>query len=302
MASRPDPVTAFTDPNIAEVRKIEILNAADPVREADAAFERKDCRFLDTTGYDAIAGVENWNARLKAKYGTRIIGGPFGMVLNDQEQTYKRRRQEFAAEYNRHLLARLGEPGTPMDVAPRTRPERIAALIENLAISQERAGNAIVFTPAGDTPKTDRRMVAYEAVKELHQFGIEAFPALIGSLGDHRQSAPLRAQIPFYVGPACYCIIQDSIEDFPEEYYYNFRDGADGKMHERPSFLDSRDILDWWSARSRRTLVELRIEAIKWTVAEEMKLGFTDAKQKREILDPLEKLLHELAGNGAASP
>ena len=56
----------------------------------------------------------------------------------------------------------------------------IADLIERLAISNEPAADAPVFSPREDTPDTDPRVIAYDAAEKLRAFGKDAFPQLLG--------------------------------------------------------------------------------------------------------------------------
>jgi hypothetical protein len=44
---------------------------------------------------------------------------------------------------------------------------RIPTLIERLAISQENAGDAPILTPRRDAPRSDPRVIAYEAIGKL---------------------------------------------------------------------------------------------------------------------------------------
>ncbi len=84
---------------------------------------------------------------------------------------------------------------------------RVKELVSRLAISEEPAAMTPIDQPTNDTPKTDPRVIAYDAAKELRAFGTKAFPALLAALDDHRQSIPFRAIVPHDVGLACSCII-----------------------------------------------------------------------------------------------
>jgi len=169
----------------------------------------------------------------------------------------------------------------------------IKDLISRLAISEQPAGMSPIFTPSIDTPKTDKRVIAYDAVKQLLALGVKAFPALIASIDDHRQSIALRAMIPHDVGLACFCIIQEQVEDFPSTYRFE-RTGALFKKCNQPEALSRSTIKEWWSVRAGRPLLALQIEALEWTIAQEKQIGFVSQKQKTEILTPLETRLKEL--------
>ena len=182
--------------------------------------------------------------------------------------------------------------------SPPTAPT-IKELVSRLAISDEPAGMNPIYTPTKDTPKNDKRVIAHDAAKQLRERGVEAFPELLASLDDRRQSVAFRRVIPHTLGFACFCIIQDVVEDYPSAYYQAYpgwsRLGADAKPHERPNFLSSATIREWWRSRSARTLVQLRIEALDWTIEQERKIGFADEKQRTDFLVPLEKLRSQLA-------
>src|SRR6185436_17545259 len=93
------------------------------------------------------------------------------------------------------LVLCLGAELTPDDT-------RIAELISRLAISQEPAGEEPIYTRTKDTPKTDKRVIAYDAAERLREFGTKAFPALLKSLDDRRQSVAFRRVVPHDVGLA----------------------------------------------------------------------------------------------------
>jgi hypothetical protein len=114
---------------------------------------------------------------------------------------------------------------------------RIPKLIERLAISQEKADDAPIFTPSRDAPRTDPRVIAYDAIRRLQENGATAFPFLVNHLKDHRQSVAMRRVIPHDVGDACYCIITRQLYALPDGYGGSFyRKGRDGKLHERSVF------------------------------------------------------------------
>src|SRR5690606_6100810 len=122
--------------------------------------------------------------------------------------------------------------------------EDIELLIEQLAISQEPAGEAPILTPRRDTPKTDERMVAIEAGRKLSAYGVAAFPHMVKHLDDNRQSVAFRRVLPSTVGDACFCIIRGELIPLPEDYEMSIaRAGADGQLHERPLY-SGRDVFD----------------------------------------------------------
>ena len=180
--------------------------------------------------------------------------------------------------------------------------ESIDALIERLAISQDAAADAPVYTPSVDTPGDDPRVNPYDAAEQLKAYGKEAFPRLLEMFDDDRQSVCFRRMIPCTVGLACFSIIEDEIFLLPDGYSGSFgRTGADGKMHDRPLFFAPKlfemdTVAQWLAQREDRSLTELRIEALEWLVAEETKIGFQNEADRKDILDPLTRQLEILEG------
>lgn len=283
--------------------KIAVLQQADPVREANTAFERNDHRFLDIGEHNSDPSVNGWNCRLTTKYGKRRLGSEATLGLPAAQEAYRLVRDGFASAYNKQMLARLGETDSVLETRPKTNEDRFKALIECLAISDEPAGNAAILTPSRDTPSTDKRAVAFDAVAELQRFGTEAFPALIAARNDKRQSIALRAVIPHTVGLACHCIVENQIVDLPGGFggcHYWQRTGADGREHDQPSYFKERPLEEWWPKNAHRTLLDLRIEALEWQIAEENRIGFTEEKQRERFLYPLQYLLSQLRAGFAA--
>ncbi len=94
----------------------------------------------------------------------------------------------------------------------------IKALIEKLAISNEPAADAPVYTPSIDTPKSDPKAAAYAAAERIRTYGKDAFPYLLKHLDDQRQSVAFRRVLPSTVGDACFCIIRDQVFNLPKDY------------------------------------------------------------------------------------
>lgn len=173
----------------------------------------------------------------------------------------------------------------------------IEALIDKLAISDQPAGDHIIFTPSIDTPKDDKRVIAYEAIKKLMSCGKRTFPYLIKKFDDNRQSVAIKPKIPITVGGTCYHIIEQMIFDLPEDYQGSYlRIGADGQYHNRPYSL-GQDLFTWdtieaWlEERKNKSLEEIQIEALEWMIEREKEIGFQNKEDMKEILTPLEKQL-----------
>ena len=186
-------------------------------------------------------------------------------------------------------------PSAAAAVAARADSPNAAAirkLIDGLAISQEAASDEPVFTPSRDTPGSDPRVAAYDAAERLEALGIEAFPLLLDSLGDQRQSVAFRRVLPSTVGDACYVLVSRQLYSLPPNYQGSFfRTGADGRGHARPVF--SKDLLTpdnlkgWLAARAGRTLPELQLEALGWVLAEEERIGAAAPEDEERFLAPL---------------
>lgn len=303
----PSTATQLGNEDLKVAEKIEVIKAADPAKDVQAALDRKDRRFLDLTGYDAVPGVENWTDRLKKTYSTRVIGSSFGMLVDDLDESYFKLREEYAAKYNRLLFEKLGEKAEPApDLAALPVDKRIDALIERLAISNEPAAEEPVYTPSRDTPKSDRRMVAYGAAEELRKLGYAAFPQLIAKLDDRRQSGAFGRWRRHDVGMACYSILMWQVYSLPDDASASFyRTGADGKPHSRPVHLDQiwekEGLGPWLEARKKQPLIEIQLEALSWVLDREREIGAQDEEAKKEHIAPLERGLEKLKKEAEAA-
>jgi len=191
------------------------------------------------------------------------------------------------------------EPSTKKDIG-----SQVEALIEKLAISEEPAGKKPIYSPDRDTPKTDKRVIAYEAACELKKHGKRAFPFLLRHLDDKRQSVAFRRVIPHDVGDACFCIIRDQVFCLPKDYRGSiYRTGGDGKMHERayfsaPDLFTYKTIGPWLEARKGKSLEAMQVEALEWLIEQEKRIGFQDEEAKKKFLYPLERQLAVLRKKG----
>ncbi len=187
----------------------------------------------------------------------------------------------------------------PPELSQEELRNRVPALIEKLAILQEPAGEEPIYTPPIHTPRDDPRVVAYDAACELKRLGKQVFPFLLEHLADKRQSVAFRRVVPYDVGLACFCIIEDHILVVPHDFP-NFvqRKGADGEVHYRPFYaahlfsrglFDSTTVAAWLEARADRTLAEMQVEALDWLIMGESEIGFPDEKERAEILGPLQR-------------
>jgi len=205
------------------------------------------------------------------------------------------------------LSAAIGHADNPKNddqsKAPAAKPSpheaEIRELIDKLAISEKVATEEPVLTPSKNTPATDKRVIAFAAAAKLRAFGAEAFPYLLDALDDKRQSVGFRRVLPSTVGDACFCVIEEHLYALPKDYRGSFyRQGKDGKNHERPVFLKElfspATIRDWLEERRGRRLEELQLEALGWVLDEEEKIGAATPGDQKNFLRPLRTKYAEL--------
>jgi len=165
--------------------------------------------------------------------------------------------------------------------------ETARALVRDLIIADRPAGNYPIYSlpemqiPGQPKPPPpdpdDPRLRAYEAVKKLRAMGMAAWPALIESVDDNRQSIPLAAEIPCKLGRACFHLIADVI---------NAR-APRGHFDDYDFILDGDDLRDWWKERQGRGLRELKIEAalFAWTLAGHARPPKDQPHYAKQLLD-----------------
>jgi len=177
-------------------------------------------------------------------------------------------------------------------------PDDTPGLIEALASPNyfpRVEGYGIIY-PEGFDHRAQERV--RRAERKLRKKGFAAVPHLMQYLEDIRYSYTERFDTwhNHALGEVCFYIIEDLVE--VRGFDYASRIGADGKEHDRPSYLWSvcmqGKMQQWWQERAGRSLCALRIEAGEWTLAEERKIGFTDPAQERRVTTPLLKRLGEL--------
>lgn len=280
--------------------KLKALKSADVAAELDAALKRGDRRFLDLTGFGAVPGVENWSPRLEKKYGVMVVGSGGAMIVEDGQKEYEQALSDYASRYNRLLFAKLDEkpdPAEDLNATPLDR--RIDVLIERLALSDDPAEGLPLPTPSQGTLPSDRRMIAFDAVKELTKIGYPAFPKLVARLEDRRQSIAISRHERQDLGTACLVILRDQIYSFPEGYRFGYsREGADRQSHVNSYYADreffGEDIAPWITARKDKSLLEIQIEVLTWVVERERGAGAPTEEERQEYVVSLEKHLEGL--------
>jgi hypothetical protein len=174
--------------------------------------------------------------------------------------------------------------------------EEIRALIDMLVSPKTAAPNPITYKDL-EASKDQR-----EAFLKLRQVGLAAFPLLIERFDDDRYSFTFEtpsSDMNYSVGRACQAVLRDYIT--LGTYDLAMPNGADDPMFikRRPSYVahfnlfDKRTAQEWWEQRKNKSLKELQLETLEWTIAEEAKnpKDFTD--RERKFLDTCLKNLRD---------
>ncbi|MBB6430953.1 hypothetical protein [Algisphaera agarilytica] len=162
-----------------------------------------------------------------------------------------------------------------------------------------------IFGDQEDEQPDPSRVANYERIwnakDQLKSLGLNAFPALVNAIDDERYSysGVYAAWRNHSVGDACFFIIQSQVEYYG--YGYKSRQapstGSTAPSFTKPSYLyamRNHGLEAWWEERKYLSLQELQIEALEWTIEQEVSAGFTNPEQKKIILEPLENRLAEL--------
>ncbi len=156
-----------------------------------------------------------------------------------------------------------------------------------------------LIQPNGTDPNYEvKSKKAYLAYQKLFEIGYPAFPLLLKHLNDKQRGFVLRATCPLTLGHSCYFILEDKIYNYPKGYLNSLtRTGKDGKNYLRTHYdilFNKKNIKEWLNDRKDMTLKEIQIEVLKFIIKKEKAIGFTNKKQKEEILTPLLKQLKQL--------
>jgi hypothetical protein len=139
-----------------------------------------------------------------------------------------------------------------------------------------------------------------KARRKLIHLGKDAFPILIEHLKDTSYSRSICTAIlrSLSVGDVCFQIIEEQVD--LAGMRYKSREGSDGEYHVHRGYFSqyckgawyTRDGLrKWWKEHQHRSLREMQIEALKWAIERERKIGFPEEKDRERYLNPLlEKL------------
>lgn len=159
-------------------------------------------------------------------------------------------------------------------------------------------GGGGIFGDDKLTPEDEEGDRVLRVREQLRDIGMPAFDALISARVDERYSYSwvYAAWRNHSVGDACFMIVESQVVF--HGFGYKSREAADGRHAVKPSYLRhlraQKRLGQWWADRRGRTLRELQVESLEWTIAQERFLGFTDDEQRDRILKPLEERLAEL--------
>jgi hypothetical protein len=162
------------------------------------------------------------------------------------------------------------------------------------------------FRPIRSFPKgynVEAQEKVEKARKKLIALGKDAFPALIEHVQDKGYSRPISTAIlrGLSVGEVCFMIIEGQVD--LAGIRYKSRDGSDGYHYVHRGYFSqyckkawyTRDGLrKWWKDNKNRSLKEMQIEALKWAIARERRIGFPGKKDREHYLDPLLEELNRL--------
>jgi hypothetical protein len=200
----------------------------------------------------------------------------------------------------KQLCLNAGEP-PPSNLTLRSTVEELIGQLKSPNSPANPKGEPVVGFPRGYDFKKQGKVT--EAERKLIALGKTAFPVLIEHLNDAEYSKSFYTAIlrDFTVGEVCAMIISRQVE--PDRSGYKTRVGSDGTHHMMRNFLDTfyrskqtrrEQFARWLTDRGSRTLEELQIEALRWTIEEETRIGFPEARDRELYLDPLVRKLAEL--------
>jgi hypothetical protein len=184
--------------------------------------------------------------------------------------------------------------GSDMGVQGQPLPEDVLGLINALASPNKlpKEGWEVIYPKGYDRAAQDRVLAAEEKLVEK---GVDAFPELVKHIADARYSQTT-VSAEWYnisVGAVCRQIIKRQV--LPKHSDYKSRKGTDGEYHMLPNYMDEQGgFKQWWSTRSKMSLHEMKVEALKWKIEREKEIGSPDPEDRKYILEPLQAELREL--------
>jgi hypothetical protein len=174
-------------------------------------------------------------------------------------------------------------------------------LIDKLALDEFGRKHPRALDPDQYEEWMKGRRAVFAAADELIKLGAASLPFVLEHLNDSRESVEtkrvIRESAPT-VGDVCEMILSQQIYSLPDGYSGSlYRNGADGKLHERPVFskdLFTGGITKWLADRKGRSYAELQLEGLSWVLIEEERIGAYAKEDEKEILAPLRSKREQL--------
>ena len=176
-------------------------------------------------------------------------------------------------------------------------------IAQTAPLNPESLINDLAGSRATGNERLSTRLPAHvaKARAELITLGTAAFPALIAHRQDQRYSHTIGGKGLLNYGPGRAVRIDKSVGktcieilavQFDEDHEYQ------GCVNYIPDVVPEKDLPEWWSARSSKSLAELRKEALEQTIAEERRRGRQDNDQlAKDRADELEADLRAMHSN-----
>jgi hypothetical protein len=115
------------------------------------------------------------------------------------------------------------------------------------------------------------------AMKRLRNIGLPAFPYLIARISDKRYSLTEDAgscDFAFSVGTICYLMVDAHLHPYG---HYTNGEGDPRERDRRPNYIDEHKLTDpkgfqaWWKTHKAKSMRDIQIEVLDWTISEEEK-------------------------------
>lgn len=152
---------------------------------------------------------------------------------------------------------------------------------------------------------------AAQTIQQLQALGTAAFPALIAHRNDQRYSYSIVGEGLYNYGPGEVVRIDKTVGDICVEVIARqlyVGQEYQGCVQFIPNVVPEKDLAEWWSARSSKSLSELRKEAMEQTISVEKRripLGGITGDCAKNRVEELEADLRGMKSNGgqpATSP
>ncbi len=136
------------------------------------------------------------------------------------------------------------------------------------------------------------------ARKKLIVLGKDAFPILIEHVNDEGYSLSFYTAIlrGFSVGEVCFMIIRNQVDLAGMTYKGRAGHGHHGYFSQycKEWWYTQEGMRKWWMEHRHQSLRDMQIEALRWAVRRERKIGFPGKDDKKRYLDPLLAKLRRL--------